>query len=270
MADDATVEAMLDPKTRDFFHRAIANLERDGVPFLVGGAYALERYTGLARHTKDFDVFVRPADVRRALDAFAAIGLRTDLTFPHWLGKAFGDGDAFVDVIFRSGNGVAEVDDEWFAHAVPAEVFGASVGLCPPEEVIWQKAYIQERERFDGADVMHLIRARSDRLDWPRLVRRFGDHWRILLAHLITFGFVYPSERDKVPESIVGDLLGRLDSELSSPPPDRRTCQGTLLSRAQYLTDIQGWGFHDARLDRDVHMSEGDIAHWTAAIGKIK
>jgi hypothetical protein len=27
------------------------------------------------------------------------------------------------------------------------------------EEMVWQKAFIMERERFDGADVVHLIQA---------------------------------------------------------------------------------------------------------------
>ena len=45
---------------------------RRACPFLVGGAYAFARYTGIERHTKDFDVFVRPRDFDRALDAFAA------------------------------------------------------------------------------------------------------------------------------------------------------------------------------------------------------
>ena len=34
------------------------------MPFLVGGAYAFARYTGIERHTKDFDVFVRAARLR--------------------------------------------------------------------------------------------------------------------------------------------------------------------------------------------------------------
>src|SRR5919202_1559561 len=102
--------AGLDPATAAFYCQAICTLSQSGVPFLVGGAYAFERYTGIARHTKDFDVFVRPADLQRTLEAFAAAGYHTELTFPHWLGKAFCSGD-FIDVIFGSGNGIARVDD---------------------------------------------------------------------------------------------------------------------------------------------------------------
>ena len=34
---------------------------------LVGGAYAMAHYTGIARDTKDFDLLLRPADVETAL-----------------------------------------------------------------------------------------------------------------------------------------------------------------------------------------------------------
>jgi hypothetical protein len=42
--------------------------------------------------------------------------------------------------------------------------------------MIWSKAFIMERERFDGADVMHLIHENANRLDWNRLLERFGQH----------------------------------------------------------------------------------------------
>src|SRR5580765_5704337 len=95
----------LAPGTRDFYQRAMRTLREADVPFLVGGAYAFERYTGIARHTKDFDIFVRPTDLDHTLETFAAAGYHTELSFPHWLGKAFCGGD-FIDVIFASGNGV--------------------------------------------------------------------------------------------------------------------------------------------------------------------
>src|SRR5262249_16447077 len=149
----------------------------------------------------------------------------------------------FVDVIFSSGNAVAAVDDGWFANAVPGEVLGMPARLVPAEEMIWQKAFIQERERYDGADIAHLVRACD--LDWRRLPSPFGPHWRLLLSQLVTFGFVYPSERDRVPEWVMSDLLARLQAELTGPPPEERVCRGTLLSREQYLIDVKRWGYID-------------------------
>src|SRR5947209_1381921 len=165
----------LGPATREFYRRAMTRLRDAAIPFLVGGAYAMERYTGIERHTKDFDVFVRPRDAAGVLDLFSKAGYHTERTHPHWLGKVY-DQDAFVDVIYRSGNAVAEVDDAWFEHAEADEVLGIPVGLCPAEEILWSKSFVMERERFDGADLAHLLRARAERLDWPRLLGRFGPH----------------------------------------------------------------------------------------------
>jgi hypothetical protein len=259
----------LNSHTRDFYVKSLRRLIDSGIPFQVGGAYALARYTGIERHTKDLDLFVKPADAPRVLLLFSEAGHQADMTYPHWLGKVY-EGDAFLDIIFRSGNGLAEVDDEWLGHGEPDEVLGVPVALTPVEEMIWSKAFVMERERFDGADVAHLIRARGDRVDWARLVRRFGPHWRVLLCHLILFGYVYPGERSKVPARVEGELVRRLgDEAVRASPAAGRVCQGPFLSREQYLTDLSAWGYQDARLARGA-MSPQDVAHWTAAIGRGK
>jgi hypothetical protein len=67
-------------------------------------------------------------------------------------------------------------------YAEPAIVMGQPVRLCPAEETIWSKAFVMERERYDGADIAHLLRARAEMLDWRRLTRRFGRHWRVLFG----------------------------------------------------------------------------------------
>ena len=260
----------IDPKTQAFYCETLRALNASGAEYLVGGAYALARYTGIVRHTKDFDVFTRRRDRDSILEALAARGYLTQVTFPHWLAKAYcpeGSGD-FIDVIYGSGNGVAVVDDEWFEHAVAGEVLGCAARLCPAEEIIWSKSFVQERERFDGADIYHLLRASAPRLDWLRLLRRFGPHWRVLLGHLVNFGFVYPGERDRVPARVMDELTARLQEETRRAPEDERLCRGTLVSREQYLIDIKEWGYADARL-AEASMTPEEIEHWTDAIGKI-
>ncbi len=253
----------LEPRTSRFYLNALAVLSEAKVPYLLGGAYALTHYTGIIRHTKDLDLFVRPADAPRTLETLAKAGYRTEMIFSHWLGKAF-CGDDFVDVIFCSGNGLCAVDDEWFAHAVLMEPGGAL--LCPAEELIWQKAFIMERERFDGADVNHLLRACGSTLNWDRLLRRFGPHWPLLLSHLILFGFVYPAERERIPARLLEMLLQRWHDEMGRHrTTGEKVCQGTLLSRMQYLSDTEYWGYQDARLTPRGRMTAEQITHWTAA-----
>jgi hypothetical protein len=249
------------------YRAALRALDQAAVPFLVGGSYAFERYTGIARHTKDFDIFVKPEDRDAALAALARRGFRGDLAFPHWLAKAWID-DVFVDVIFGSGNGIACVDELWFTFAPAAEVLGQPVHLVPPEEMIWSKAFLFERERCDMADVVHLLRATGAELDWYRLLARFGERWRVLLAHLVLFGFVYPSETSRVPAHVMRGLLDRFGAEQDAADAlaDERVCRGTLLSRAQFLVDVCDWGYADARRAPSGTMTDEDIRIWTAAI----
>lgn len=255
----------LEPEAREFYCHTLSVLGAADLEFLIGGAYAFSRYTGIERHTKDFDIFVHPDDFEAVLSALGRAGYRTDSPFPHWLGKAY-HGEYFVDVIFGAGNGVARVDDAWFDNSVPDRVLDVLVRLCPAEEIIWSKAFIQERERFDGADIAHLLRACGPTLDWQRLLHRFGPHWRVLLSHLVLFGFIYPSERTNVPSWVMAELTRRLESALSAPAPTDRVCRGTLLSRQQYLIDVEQWGYSDARARPDNPMSEDEIATWTAGI----
>jgi hypothetical protein len=216
----------------DFFVRALVALSTSTIPFLVGGAYGLARYLGMDRQTKDLDIFVRPED---------------------------------IDLIFSSGNAVARVDDGWFEHARDNTVLGVPVKLCPPEEMLWSKAFVQERNRFDGADVLHLLRRFGEALDWPRLVERFGPHWRVLLSHLVLFGFVYPDQRHRIPRWVTDQLLQRFAEERSEAAS--RVCFGTLLSREQYLRDVRTGRYRDARLDPVGRMTPEELAIWTAAIG---
>jgi hypothetical protein len=252
----------LEPRTSRFYFHALNVLREARVPYLLGGAYAFAHYTGIVRHTKDLDLFVRRTDAARALDVLAHAGYRTEMTFSHWLGKAF-SGDDFVDVIFCSGNAQCPVDDDWFKYAVTLEE-GAAL-LCPAEELIWQKAFIMERERFDGADVAHMLRAQGPKLDWERLLRRFGPNWQLLLGHIILFSFVYPAERDKVPARIADALLQRWRDDTRHAGEEERVCRGPLLSRMQYLSDTERWGYQDPRLPPRGDMTVEQITHWTAA-----
>jgi hypothetical protein len=261
-------EGPLTPQTEAFYREVVTTLNAAEAPYLVGGAYALEHYTGIARATKDLDLFVRQEDLRAMFPLFQSIGCRTEIPFPHWLAKAHRDDD-LIDLIYSSGNGIATVDGEWFRHATTGDLLGLPARFIPVEEMIWSKALIMERERFDGADVLHLIRARSAEMDWTRLLARFGDHhWPGLLAHLVLFGFVYPGARDLVPAKVMDELLGRLERQKSAPVTDPRVCRGTILSRAQYLVDIEEWGLQDARLGPETTMTASDLAIWTDCIAE--
>jgi hypothetical protein len=260
----APTQSLVETPSRLFYRDAMEVLNRAKVPFLVGGAFAFIHQAGIDKSTKDLDIFARPRDVQRLLEVSAAAGYDTELVFSHWLAKIRSP-EGFIDVIFNSGNGIASVDDGWFEHATEGAVLSVPVKIAPPEETIWSKAFVMERERYDGADVSHLILALGDRLDWNRLIARFGPHWRVLLAHVVLFGFIFPSARSQVPEWVTRELVQRLQSETGTPNAAEPVCYGTLLSWSQYLGDVLGGSFRDARIRPYGNLSAEEVARWTSA-----
>ncbi len=89
----------------------------------------------------------------------------------------------------------------------------------------------------------------------------------MLLAHLVLFGFIYPGERARVPHAVVAELAARLVND-SPDEGDDRVCNGTLLSRSQYLVDVERWGYEDGRQFPRGSMLPDDIVRWTAAIDR--
>jgi Uncharacterised nucleotidyltransferase len=255
----------LDPEVA-FYRHVLQALSASSVPVLVGGAYALAIYTGIERRTKDIDIFLRREDYARVAQVLAATGYATELTFPHWLGKVRA-GSFCVDLIFDSGNGLTPVDDGWFEHAIEADVLGVPAKIVPVEEMIWSKAFVMERERYDGADVAHLLHARANALNWTRLLERMAANWRVLLSHLVLFGFIYPADRTRVPTWLMDELLDRLRGEAGAIAQGTPVCRGTLLSREQYLHDVHREGYVDGRLPPFGTMSAESISAWTTAIG---
>jgi len=264
MATDSLKPHELAPETAEFYRHATRALLNTGIPFLVGGAYALKHYAGIVRSTKDFDLFVYGKDRDRVLQVLSAAGYETGITFPHWIGKATWGGD-YIDIIHGSGNGLCTVDAEWFAHAPTAQVLDLQLPLIPPEEMIWQKAFILTRERCDSADILHVLRARGATLDWPRLLKRFGAQWQVLFSQLILYQFVYPHAEQQPPQWVLQELIRRYQVESLASTSDPALCRGPLLSVRDYLPDLEEWGYRDARLVPEGAMTADQIRIWTEA-----
>lgn len=247
-----------------FYERVISLLVENGIEFLVGGGYAFGHYTRLERDTKDIDLMVRPSTVEAVIRICRAGGYESDYAFSHWLAKVQSV-DGIIDIIFRAGNGLCEVTDDWFITAPHVEIFGYPVRLVSPEDMIWQKAYIMERERFDGADVAHLLLSCSEQISWKRLLVRFGPDWRVLLSHLVLFGFIYPAHRALVPRNVLSEFISRLLSEEQSGMDGDPICNGTLLSRTQYRCDVTVRGLLDARRLGRSRISSIELDAWDNA-----
>jgi hypothetical protein len=242
---DVGARPIASAKAERFYAYALKELAGLGVPFLLAGTYALSAYTGVTRATKDMDIVCKPEDCAAILAHFSAQGRKVEIEDPRWLAKVF-DGDDFFDVIFASRLGAFPVTDQWFDRAPSVEVFGTAVRLVPPAELLWSKAFIQLRHRYDGADIVNLILKRNEDIDWRRLLACMDSSWEVLLMHLVSFRWVYPSERDRVPRWLMEELVGRLASQLDQPAPAERVCRGRMLSEVDYRTAITAWGFADA------------------------
>jgi len=245
-----------------FYRRVLGTLAAARAPFLIGGALALAHHTGIRRATKDLDLMVRRSDWPLVARVLRRAGIRVRMTYPHWLGKALSD-HALVDIIFSGGSGQTPVDDRWFERSSTMRLLGVTVRVSPAEELLWSKAFVMERERFDGADIQHLILACGRRLDWRHLCARFRGHERVLLSHVVLFGYIFPGEAHRVPRWVMPYLFSR---PVGASLRRAKLCRGPLLSRAQYLVDLNARGYRDARLPPFGTMTRRERLIWTKAI----
>ena len=232
------------PEAEAFYVDSLRQLKRSGLPFLVAGTYAVSAYTGVYQPTKDLDVFCKAGDYPRILNHFRELGYETEIEDERWIAKVR-KGPLFFDVIFNSTAALAPVNDGWFEEAYTAKVCGLEVRILPPTELVWSKAFLQDRERYDGADVAHVILKQHAAIDWKRLLSYMEQHWEVLLIHLLNFRFIYPSERDCIPRWLLDELLTRLKERADLPAPQMRICRGRLFSRRDYAIDVEEWGFAD-------------------------
>jgi hypothetical protein len=251
--DAAATPSPPSPEAEAFYAEVLRELVRLEVPFLLSGTYAVAAYTGISRPTKDLDVFCKAGDLPRVLGHFRALGDEIEIEDERWIGKVK-RGEMFFDVIFASSNGTMPVSDIWFEEARQVEVLGTPVRIVAPTELIWSKAFIQLRHRYDGADIAHVLLKQHGKVDWTRLLNHMEAHWEVLLMHLLNFRWIYPSERDAIPRWLLDELLERLRLQLDLPPPQMKVCRGRMFSRIDYAMDVQEWGFADVG-------GEGEVRH---------
>jgi hypothetical protein len=237
---------------RTVYQLALRTLNRAGIPYVVSGLYALYEYTGIYRQTKDLDLLMEPRHLVPAARALGYAGFHTHLEQAHWIAKAIMD-EAVVDLIYGMGNGLHLIDGGWYRNARAGVLAATPVRVAAAEELIWHRLFVSERHRSDMADIVHLILMRGDELDWERLLARIGPHWRLLLAQIHLFDFVYPGHRRRVPGWMREELYERAFEEIDEEG-DPSICYGTLLSRFSFAIDVNEWRFRDPRLQAVTKM----------------
>ncbi len=228
------------PEQAALFRKVLRLMNDRGVPYAVSGAFALQRHTGIYRDTKDLDLFLPGEEVNRALAHLQEDGFEIEVTDPVWLAKARRGSDHFVDLITGMSNAVVTVDRSWIERATATEIVGVPSRVLAAEELLASKLFVTFRERFDGADTVHIIYRTRGKFDWERVLQLIGENWQILLWTLVLFQYAYPDSAEIVPRVIWDDLLARFHRELKQPA--RREFRGSLLDERMFAIDVAEWG----------------------------
>lgn len=223
---------------RDFYRDVLVSL--DNLPWAVGGALALQWHTGIWRATKDLDLLLSPQAVPDALRQLRAQGFHTCIEDSVWLAKVIRD-DYFVDLITGISNACLIVDDSWFRRAVPGEILGIPCRILAAEELIASKVFVTRRERFDGSDVVQLLRACGPQLDWDRLMQLLDPHWQLLYWSLVLFAYIYPAHTDLVPSAVWQQLNNRFRDEVQQPHRNQ-AFRGSLVDPRMFAINVNEWG----------------------------
>jgi len=175
----------------------------------------------------------------QALCTLQEAGFELEVSDPVWLAKVH-QGENFVDLITGMSNGVITVDNRWIERAQRAEVCGVDSQVLAPEEMIASKLFVTRRERFDGADIAHIIHGTHGKLDWERVLQLAGEHWEVVLWALLLFRYVYPEQQNYVPQSVWRNLIDRFENVLQSGAGSE--FRGSLIDDVMFSIDVEEWG----------------------------
>jgi hypothetical protein len=198
----------------------IREARRRGIEFAVGGGTAVATYTIFRQSTKDLDLYVTPENRGRIIEVLGHCGLRDYFDVREydrkWIYRAHWN-DCIVDVMWAMPNQRTQVDLEWLRRGPEIELYGERVRILAPEELIWAKLYIIQRDRSDWPDVLNLIYATGPQLDWDHLISRLGDDAPLLGAALIIFRWLSPDRARNLPDGICERLSNCITPQRGIP-----------------------------------------------------
>jgi len=247
IAETSSYPVQIPEAQRSLFRQVLALFEQKKVSYAVAGALALQEHTGIHRDTKDLDAFLTPENAALALRYLRQEGFDCEVCDPVWLYKAH-RGVFYVDLITGMSNAVIVVEDSWISRAQPAVVHGTPTRVLAAEELLVSKLFVTRHERFDGADIAHMVYAVGNRLDWPRVFELVGEHWELLLWALIFFRYVYPGETHCVPTEVWQSLIVRFQDVIGRADPHTRF-RGSLIDDKMFAVDVKDWGKENLLLE---------------------
>jgi len=149
----------------DSLKRAVAAIEKEGVPYLLGGGLGCWARGG-PPSSNDIDLMVKPEDAERAQGALAEAGMRPESPPEQWLLKAY-DGEILVDLIFEPSG--MRIDDEVIARGDDLSVMAMNIHVMNLNDILITKLMALDEHSVDYGDLILITRSLREQIDWTRI-----------------------------------------------------------------------------------------------------
>jgi hypothetical protein len=149
-----------------------AALKADGVPFALGGGYALW-VRGAPEPVHDVDLVVSEEDVPTAVNSLSEAGFRIERPPEDWLFKAWW-GESLVDVLHKLRG--LTVTPDLIASADELEVLGVRIPVLPPTPIVIAKLHSLSEHYGDFGELLPTFRAVREQLDWAEIRAEVAGH----------------------------------------------------------------------------------------------
>jgi len=152
----------------DSLKRSIAALERQEIPYVLGGGLGCWARGG-PPSSNDIDLMLKPEDAERAQEALAEAGMRPETPPEQWLRKAW-DGDILIDLIYEPSG--MTVDDEVIARGEKMSVEAMEIRVMDLDDILTTKLLALDEHSADYRDLILITRSLREQIDWDELRER--------------------------------------------------------------------------------------------------
>lgn len=149
----------------DSLKRAVAALETQDVPYLLGGGLGCWARGG-PPSSNDIDLMVKREDAERAQGALAEAGMRAETPPEQWLLKAW-DGEILIDLIFEPSG--MQIDDEVLGRGERLSVMAMDIDVMGLDDILITKLMALDEHSADYGDLILITRSLREQIDWARL-----------------------------------------------------------------------------------------------------
>jgi hypothetical protein len=167
------------------------------------------------RNTKDLDLYTTQSNTPALKALLAENGFEDYFeVLPYdrrWIYRAH-RGNIIIDVIWAMANQRAQVDETWL-QGPEVDVAGEKLRLLAPEDSLWSKLYIIQKDRSDWTDCLNMLYGVGPRMDWSKLIRNVGSDLPLLAGLVSVFSWLAPDRARALPLWIWEDLRLRMPEE---------------------------------------------------------